>query len=699
MHRLVLFLCLGGAELLGQTCVQTLSPNSREVPAATNQGFRSNFAVTSSLSSCAWTSKSDVAWIVIQLGQSGTGNGTVGYAVDNNLSPVARTGTITVGNAVYMVNQAAAVCNITLTLQGGAGVGAEGGVRPLQVATTCEWTAVTNVDWITVGPPTGQRGSGTINLTVSPNNSTAPRSGAVAVLGQSVTITQAGGTCSYSLSAVQPPITAAGGSYSAQLITACIWTASSNANWLTVNPPTSGTGSSAINYSVAANTTSADPRIGLVSVGSTSPNGSVSVSFSVQQAGGNCNVQLGAASAQVAAAGLTSNFTVTTPCTFTARSNVAWITATAGTNSVTYNVATNTSVQVRTGTVTVGGAVFTIIQAGSTCNFAVSPETLDIPPAGVSGVIRVTTTSGCEWTASSDSAWIRITGRIAGGTQGELQYTVDANAAGSARTGALTVAGRAIEVRQNSGQNPGMAPRLTSGGIVHSASYQPGGVSPGEIVTIYGEELGPALLTTATLEADGLMVSKLLAGTRILFDGVAAPLVYTSRGQVSAIVPYSVAGKSTVPVIAEYLGARSSPVTLRILSAVPALYSLDSSGSGPGAALNQDGLLNSAANPAIVGQVVILYGTGEGLTTPLQADGQLTPGVEPLPRPRQRVRVTMGGVECPVLYAGAPPGLVAGALQINVQLPAGVPTGESVPVVLAVGEALSPDTVTIAIRR
>ena len=695
MHRLIWFLCVAGAELLGQTCAQTLSPNSRSVPAATNPLFQGSFTVASNVSTCNWTSTSTVPWIDVQVGQTGRGGGTVGYSVDNNLTPVTRTGTILVGNAVFTVSQAAAACNITLTLQGGAGVGAEGGVRPLQVATTCEWTAATNVDWITIGPPTGQRGSGTINLTVLPNNSTAPRSGAVAVLGQSVTITQAGGTCSYSLSAVQPAIPAAGGSYSAQLVTACVWTASSNASWLSVNPPTSGTGSSAINYTVAANTTSADPRTGFISVGSVSPNGSANLSFSVQQAGGNCNVQLGAASAQVAAAGITSNFTVTTPCTFTARSNVAWITVTAGPNAVTYNVATNSSVQARTGTITAGGAVFTIAQAGSTCNFAVSPETLDIPPAGGSGVIRLTTTSGCEWTASSDSAWIRITGRIAGGTQGELQYTVDANSAGSARTGTLTVAGRAITVRQNSGT----APRLTAGGIVHSASYQPGGVSPGEIVTIYGEELGPSSLTTATLEADGLTVSKSLAGTRILFDGVAAPIVYTSRGQVSAIVPYAVAGKSTVSVTAEYLGARSSPVTLRILSAVPALYSLDSSGSGPGAVLNQDGLLNSAANPAVVGQVVILYGTGEGLTTPLQADGQLTPGVEPLPRPRQRVTVTMGGVECPVLYAGAPPGLVAGALQINVQLAAGVPAGESVPVVLAVGEALSPDSVTIAIRR
>ena len=687
MHRLVLFLCLGGAELLGQTCVQTLSPNSRSVPAATNPLFQGSFTVASNLSTCNWTSTSTVPWIDVQVGQTGRGGGTVGYSVDNNLTPVTRTGTILVGNAVFTVSQAAAACNITLTLQGGAGVGAEGGVRQLQVATTCEWTAVTNVDWITVGPPTGQRGSGTINLTVLPNNSQSTRSGTVAVLGQSVTITQAAGTCSFTLTPAQQAVPAAGGAFSAGLVTACTWTAAANANWLALNPPTGGTGASAINYTVAANTNSADARSALITVGSAALN--------VQQAGGNCNVQLGAASAQVAAAGITSNFTVTTPCMFTARSNVAWITVTAGSNLVTYNVATNTSVQARTGTVTVGGAVFTITQAGSTCNFAVSPETLDIPPAGDSGVIRVTTTSGCEWTASSDSAWIRITGRIAGGTQGELQYTVDANAAGSARTGTLTVAGRAIAVRQHSGT----APRLTSGGIVHSASYQPGGVSPGEIVTIYGEELGPASLTTATLEADGLTVSKLLAGTRILFDGVPAPLVYTSRGQVSAIVPYSVAGKSTVPVIAEYLGTRSAPVTLRIVSAVPALYSLDSSGSGPGAALNQDGLLNSAANPAIVGQVVILYGTGEGLTSPLQADGQLTPGVEPLPRPRQRVTVTMGGVECPVLYAGAPPGLVAGALQINVQLPAGVPTGESVPVVLAVGEALSPDTVTIAIRR
>lgn len=687
--RYALFLALLSAPLLAQTCAQTLTPNTRSVAATNGQLFQGNFNVASTLSTCNWTSTSTVPWIAIQVGQTGRGGGIVGYSVDNNPTPVVRVGTILVGNATFTVTQAAATCNVNLTLQGGSATGAEGATRQLQIGTTCEWTVATNVDWITANPISG-RGNGTVALTVAPNNTATPRNGAVALLGQSVTITQAAGTCTFTVTPSQQAIPAAGGAFSAGLVTACTWTASSNANWLSLNPPTSGTGASSINYTATANTNSADPRTALITIGTSSSNGSINV----QQAGGNCNVQLNPISAQIAAAGASGSFAVSTTCTFNARSNAAWINATAVAGAVNYSVATNTSVQPRTGTITAAGATFTIAQAGSTCSYTVTPESLDIPPAGSTGTIRVTTTSGCEWTAAADSPWIRITGRITGSTQGELQYAIDPNAAGSARTGTLTVAGRAIPVRQNSGT----APRLTAAGIVHSASYQPGGVAPGEIVTIYGEDLGPAALTTATLEADGLTVTKSLAGTRILFDGVAAPIVYTSRGQVSAIVPYSVAGKSSVPVIAEYLGSRSAAVNVRILSTVPGLYSLDSSGAGPGAILNQDGSLNSASTPAAPEQVVILFGTGEGLTTPLQSDGQLTPAVEPLPRPRLPVKVSIGGLDCPVLYAGAPPGLVAGALQINVQLPANVPRGEAVPVVLSVGEASSPDRVTVAIR-
>ncbi len=684
MRRAILLLSWLTVTAFGQTCVQTLSPTFRDLPAATGQLFQGNFNVTSNLSTCTWASTSNNSWIAVQVGQTGRGNGIVGYSVDNNLTPVARTGTITVGNATFTVNQAAATCNATLTLQGGSALGAEGGTRQLQLTTSCEWTVTSSQPWVTIAPATG-RGNSAISLTIAANNTATPRSAIISALGQNISLTQAAGTCSFALTPTQQTVPAAGGAYSAGLVTACAWSATSNVSWLTLNPPTAGNGNGSLTYTVAANTNSADARTGLITVGNST--------LTVQQAGGACNVTLNPTSANIASAGGTGTFAVSTPCSFTARSNVAWITATAGANSVTYSVATNTSVQARTGTITAAGATFTITQAGSSCSYTVSPDSLDIPPAGVTTAsITVTTTSGCDWTASSDVPWLRIIGQITGGAQGSVQYTVDPNSAGSARSGTLTVAGRAIPVRQNSGT----APRFSAAGLVHSASYQPGGVSPGEIITLYGEGLGPDTLTTLTL--NGQLVSSTLAGTRLLFDGTPAPLVYTSRTQVSAIVPYGVANKTTVPVIAEYLGAQSTPVNVRVLPALPALYAADASGSGPGAILNQDGTLNTRLNPARPGQVVILYGTGEGLTSPLQADGQVTPGAEPLPRPVRPVTVTLGGVLCPILYAGAPPGLVAGALQINIQLPANVPTGDAVPIVLSVGEALSPDTVTLAIR-
>ena len=83
-------------------------------------------------------------------------------------------------------------------------------------------------------------------------------------------------------------------------------------------------------------------------------------------------------------------------------------------------------------------------------------------------------------------------------------------------------------------------------------------VTPGEIVTIFGANLGPASLTTAQLDANG-NIATLLAGTRILFDGVAAPIIYTSATQVSAVVPFAVTGKTTTVVRTEYNGVQSVP--------------------------------------------------------------------------------------------------------------------------------------------
>ena len=88
---------------------------------------------------------------------------------------------------------------------------------------------------------------------------------------------------------------------------------------------------------------------------------------------------------------------------------------------------------------------------------------------------------------------------------------------------------------------------------------------------------------------------------------------------------------------------------------------------GPAAALNQDGSVNSSANPAAAGSIIAMFATGAGLWNPPLADGTLISDITP--RPVLPVTVSFAGVPGEVLYAGPAPGLITGGLQINVRLP------------------------------
>jgi uncharacterized protein (TIGR03437 family) len=124
------------------------------------------------------------------------------------------------------------------------------------------------------------------------------------------------------------------------------------------------------------------------------------------------------------------------------------------------------------------------------------------------------------------------------------------------------------------------------------------------------------------------------------------------------------------------------------------VFTANSSGRGQAAAVNQDGTQNGAANPAAAGSVLSLYATGEGQTLPAGLDGKLA--AAPLPQPVAAVTVAIGGVAAEVSYAGGAPGLIAGVMQVNVVVPAGV--SGTVPVVLTVGGVDSQDGVTVAVR-
>jgi len=96
-----------------------------------------------------------------------------------------------------------------------------------------------------------------------------------------------------------------------------------------------------------------------------------------------------------------------------------------------------------------------------------------------------------------------------------------------------------------------------------AATFLANAVSPGQIVTFFGANIGPASLESLQLTAGGL-VSTTLGGTRVLFDGVAAPLIYTYATQVSAVVPYAVKSKTYTEVQIEYQGRLTKKLVLPV---------------------------------------------------------------------------------------------------------------------------------------
>jgi uncharacterized protein (TIGR03437 family) len=238
-------------------------------------------------------------------------------------------------------------------------------------------------------------------------------------------------------------------------------------------------------------------------------------------------------------------------------------------------------------------------------------------------------------------------------------------------------------------------PKPVVGAVANAASYG-SAIAPGQMVVVFGTAMGPAKLAPLQQDANTL-VSTQVGGVRVLFDGVAAPLVYVSATQCSAVVPYLGALKATTHVQVEYQGVRSDPLEIPVSSTAPGMFTGDFTGQGQGVVLNDDNITaNSAATPAKVGSVVVIWATGEGVTDPPGVDGRLA--VDVLPKPLAAVSVDIGGLPAAVQYAGAAPGNMPGLLQINAVVPAGVSPGNQVPIHVKVGANTSRDGVTIAVR-
>ncbi|HWB99883.1 MAG TPA: SBBP repeat-containing protein, partial [Bryobacteraceae bacterium] len=229
--------------------------------------------------------------------------------------------------------------------------------------------------------------------------------------------------------------------------------------------------------------------------------------------------------------------------------------------------------------------------------------------------------------------------------------------------------------------------------IVNAASFYPSqGVAAGEILTLYGSGLGPQEGIGGEFDASGHLPTT-LGETTVYFGGVPCPLLYVQDRQVNVIAPVDLQPGATTAIVLRASAGWSLTTEMPVVAADPGIFILDGKSAGQGAILNEDGTVNSTSNPARVGSVIQIFGTGFGQTVPLGTNGVLVDGTPHFVAP---VAVQFGFMQAEVLYAGAAPGLVTGGAQLNVRIPE--TTLNLLPIYVRTGTMTSQMLATVAVR-
>ncbi len=192
---------------------------------------------------------------------------------------------------------------------------------------------------------------------------------------------------------------------------------------------------------------------------------------------------------------------------------------------------------------------------------------------------------------------------------------------------------------------------------VNAASLTPGPVAPGMLMAI----LGTGLTANDT--------------PQVLFNATAAPILAITPTEILVRAPVSLQGAQSVQITVNNQNTQIAQIVANVADAAPALFA---DANGQASAINQDGSLNTPANPASPGSIISLFGTGEGVTG--------------LP-----FSVSIGGYNAAILYAG-PAGAYQGMFQINVQLPGGYFSGGTLPVVVTVGSFTAQTGLTVSVQ-
>jgi len=396
-----------------------------------------------------------------------------------------------------------------------------------------------------------------------------------------------------------------------------------------------------------------------------------------------------------------------TGCPWLAGSYVDWITVRSGTSGsgngiVTYSVAPNTSSTGRRGTLWMAGKTLTVTQPGLTCSWSIRPRSVTVPSTGLIGnTVTVTANApDCRWSARSNVPWILVSAGTSGTGGGAVTYTVGINT-GGLRTGTMTIAGRTLYVNQfGPGDSISTLAGITPDGVVNAASYQPP-IAPGSFLSIYGENFTDVTASWGSAIPDGKTLPTALGGVRVRINGKDCFIYYVQPTQINVLTPPDTAtGPVDVDVTTDH-GTATATATMAPVSPAWFTYTLQDALYPVALFANEyiyvavEGALPGATSrPAKPGDYIQLYATGLGATNPPYPVGQVLTSVYPI-ADLSRVRVSVGGLPVPVLFAGI---TYPGLFQINIQVPDGTPDGD-LPVVLQIDGQSTQKNAVLTFRR
>ena len=407
-----------------------------------------------------WEVTPNNSWISIVDGGKGKGGDLVTIAISENPSFQARTGTVTIGTETFRVTQEGTtdVSFEISPIETSASANGANGLIAVLATPDLPWSAVSSNNWLTIAPDyaTGA-GNGNVAYTAFPNSTVYQRTGTIVV-----TPDPASGLSNYTHTVTQPAATvalshngcefeAAGGTFAVTVTVSknVQWSVegAENIAWLSVNGATTYVGPATVTLA-AANNESIYPRSGTITI--------AGKSFPVSQKGRG--VELDYESIVFDTDGGWDSISVHPDgdVYWTAvSSDPTWITITAGGSGTTgdgeviYTVSDYVgSGAKRTGTITIGDKVVTVVQTAYPISISPVAQTV----AGNSGAGEISVSANIEavWNAIATAPWITIATGQSGDGSGKVTFTYTENATGKTRTGKIVINGTEYTLTQQS---------------------------------------------------------------------------------------------------------------------------------------------------------------------------------------------------------------------------------------------------------